>query len=143
MRILVAGGAGYVGSHAVRHLIEHGHEVWVYDNLCQGHASAVPSELLVVGDLEDRSTLTAVLRERRIEAVMHYAAFALVGESVADPSRYYWNNLVGTLSLLEAMRAAGVSQLVFSSTCATYGEPEALPIVEDTPQRPVNPDVKT
>ncbi len=139
MRILVTGGAGYVGSHAVRALLRAGHEVVVYDNLSRGHRQAVPAGLLVEGELEDRSRLTETLRAHRAEAVMHFAAFALVGESVADPGLYYRNNLVAAISLAESMRAAGVSQLVFSSTTATYGEPEQIPISEDTPQRPINP----
>jgi UDP-glucose 4-epimerase len=139
MRILVTGGAGYVGSHAVAWLLRAGHEVCVYDNLELGHAEAVPAARLIRADLHDGLVLARVLREHQIEAVMHFAARALVGESVADPALYYGENIAGTLSLLEAMRAAGVDKIVFSSTCATYGEPEAMPIREDTPQRPVNP----
>jgi UDP-glucose 4-epimerase len=139
MRILVAGGAGYIGSHAVRYLRRAGHEVWVYDNLSRGHREAVPSELLVVGELEDQRKVTEVLRETKIDAVMHFAAFALVGESVADPALYYRNNVVAAISLAEAMRAAGVGKIVFSSTTATYGAPEKQPISEDEPQAPINP----
>jgi UDP-glucose 4-epimerase len=139
MAILVTGGAGYVGSHAVAWLRRAGHEVFVYDNLEQGHAAAVPPGCLIRGDLRDGLTLARALREHRIDAVMHFAARALVGESVADPALYYHANVAGTLSLLDAMRAAGVARIVFSSTCATYGEPERMPIREDTPQRPVNP----
>lgn len=139
MRILVSGGAGYVGSHAVRLLERAGHDVWVYDNLSRGHRGAVPPGRLIEGELADRGRLTAALRERSIDAVMHFAAFALVGESVADPGLYYQNNVVGSLSLLEAMRDAGVRRIVFSSTTATYGAPERVPIVEDEPQRPINP----
>jgi UDP-glucose 4-epimerase len=139
MRVLVTGGAGYVGSHAVACLLRAGHEVLVYDNLELGHKSAVPAELLRVGDLAEQSRLAGLLREERIEAVMHFAALALVGESMADPARYYRNNVLGSLSLLEAMRAAGIGRIVFSSTCATYGEPAKIPISEDAPQRPVNP----
>jgi UDP-glucose 4-epimerase len=138
-RILVTGGAGYVGSHAVRALLEAGHDVWVYDNLCRGHAEAVPTGLLIVGELADEHRLRAVLEEHRIEAVMHFAAFALVGESMSDPARYYRNNVAAGLSLLEAMRAAGVKRIVFSSTTATYGTPQVQPISEDTPQMPINP----
>ena len=139
MRILVTGGAGYVGSHATRLLARAGHDVWVYDSLELGHRGAVPQGTLVVGDLADRARLTNLLREARIEAVMHFAAFSLVGESVTDPAKYLQNNVAGSLSLLESMRAADVCQIVFSSTTATYGEPEHVPITEDEPQRPINP----
>lgn len=139
MNILVTGGAGYIGSHAVRLLSRAGHDVWVYDNLSQGHRSAVPAGRLIEGELADRDRLTAVLSNRRIEAVMHFAAFALVGESMADPAKYYQNNVVASLSLLEAMRASGVTRIVFSSTTATYGEAKRIPITEDEPQQPINP----
>ncbi|HWB09687.1 MAG TPA: UDP-glucose 4-epimerase GalE [Pirellulales bacterium] len=139
MRILVTGGAGYVGSHAARFLELAGHEIWVYDNLSQGHRSAALPGRLIVGDLHDRAKLTALMTELRIEAVMHFAAFALVGESVSDPAKYYANNVVGSLSLLDAMRASKVDKIVFSSTTATYGVPEKVPISEDEPQRPINP----
>ncbi len=139
MKILVTGGAGYVGSHAARYLHERGHEVWIYDDLVQGHRAAALSGRLIEGRLADREKLTGTLRELRIEAVMHFAALALVGESVANPARYYENNVVGSLSLLEAMRAARVDRIVFSSTTATYGAPDRIPIAEDTPQRPINP----
>ena len=139
MRILVTGGAGYVGSHAVRLLVAAGHEVWVYDNLSQGHRGACPAGRLIEGELLDRRLLVEVLRSRRIEAVMHFAAFALVGESVADPAKYYQNNVVASLSLLEAMRAVDVRQIVFSSTTATYGVPDRVPITEDEKQAPINP----
>jgi UDP-glucose 4-epimerase len=139
MRILVAGGAGYIGSHAVRYLKNSGHQVWVYDNLGIGHKAAVAKEELIVGDLADRPKLTAALRDNGIEAVMHFAAFALVGESVVDPAKYYLNNVCATIEVLEAMRAAGVMKLVFSSTTATYGTPEKMPITESTPQAPINP----
>ncbi|MEX0712742.1 MAG: UDP-glucose 4-epimerase GalE [Pirellulales bacterium] len=139
MNILVTGGAGYVGSHAARLLDRAGHQVWIYDNLSVGHRSAVLPGKLIEGHLADRARLEHVLREQAIEAVMHFAAFALVGESVTDPARYYQNNVVSSLSLLEAMRAAGVTSIVFSSTTATYGAPERIPITEDEPQRPINP----
>ncbi|HEX5106506.1 MAG TPA: UDP-glucose 4-epimerase GalE [Pirellulaceae bacterium] len=139
MRILVTGGAGYVGSHCVRRLLQAGHEPLVYDNLSRGHAAAVPAERLVVGDLSEQHKLAGLLRERKIEAVMHFAALALVGESVEQPSLYYANNVVGSFHLLEAMRLAGVTKIVFSSTTATYGAPEQMPIAETTPQQPINP----
>lgn len=139
MNILVTGGAGYVGSHAARLLDRAGHQVWVYDNLCLGHRGAVPSGRLIEGDLADRPRLESALRERHIEAVMHFAAFSLVGESVTQPAKYYGNNVLGSLSLLEAMRAADVKKFVLSSTTATYGEPQHIPISEDEPQRPINP----
>ena len=139
MIILVTGGAGYVGSHAVRRMDQQGHEIWVYDNLSMGHRQAVRAERLIVGELADRAKLETTLREKRVQAVMHFAASAYVGESVENPAKYYQNNLVGTLSLMEAMRAAGVPLIVFSSTCATYGIPEKVPITEEEKQQPINP----
>lgn len=139
MKVLVTGGAGYIGSHAVRLLLTAGHDVWVYDNLSLGHRAAVPEGRLIVGELMDREAIATALRTHRIEAVMHFAAFAAVGESVADPAKYYQNNVVASLNLLEAMRAVDVRRIVFSSTTATYGVPERIPITEDEPQRPINP----
>jgi UDP-glucose 4-epimerase len=139
MNILVVGGAGYIGSHAVRVLMDAGHRVTVFDNLSRGHREAVPSGLLVEGELTDTGFVQEVLERYEIEAVMHFAAFALVNESVNDPSLYYQNNVIAALSLLEAMRLAGVKKFVFSSTTATYGEPETVPICETTPQKPINP----
>ena len=139
MNVLVSGGAGYVGSHAARMLANAGHEGWAYDNLVGGHRGAVAPGRLIEGDLLDKETLVGVLREKEIDAVMHFAAFAYVGESVTDPAKYYHNNIVGTLSLMEAMRAADVRRIVFSSTCATYGEPESVPIRETQSQNPINP----
>jgi UDP-glucose 4-epimerase len=139
MRILVVGGAGYIGSHAVRHLLGSGHEVWAFDNLVFGHERAVPQGRLIVGTLDDSRMLETTLRDLKIEAVMHFAAFAAVPESVAEPAKYYRNNVVGSLNLLDAMRATGVSRIVFSSTCAIYGIPETVPITESTPPRPINP----
>ena len=139
MNILVTGGAGYVGSHAARLLDRAGHEVWIYDNLSLGHRRACLPGRLIEGELIDTDRLTAVLREKQIGAVMHFAAFALVGESVQHPAKYYQNNVVASLSLLEAVRAAGVGKFVLSSTTATYGEPSTIPIPEETPQQPVNP----
>ncbi len=139
MKVLVTGGAGYVGSHAVRLLQASGHETWIYDNLSYGHRAAVPAGKLIVGDLLDKPHVESVLRAHRIEAVMHFAAFTYVGESVQAPAKYYTNNIAGTLSLMEAMLAAQVSRLVFSSTCATYGTPLVVPITEAESQKPINP----
>jgi UDP-glucose 4-epimerase len=139
VNILVTGGAGYVGSHAARLLTREGHRVWVYDNVSRGHAAATQGLPLVRGNLSDRELLAQTMREHKIEAVMHFAAFALVGESVTDPNLYYENNVVGSLRLLQAMRDAEVTKIVFSSTTATYGEPEKSPIAETTPQHPINP----
>lgn len=139
MKILVVGGAGYVGSHTVRLLEAQGHQVWVYDNLSRGHVESVTAEQLIQGNLTDRPLLMKVLMEKEIEAVMHFAAFALVGESVQHPAMYYHNNVVASLELLEAMRTVGVWRFVFSSTTATYGQPETMPIRETTPQNPINP----
>jgi UDP-glucose 4-epimerase len=139
MPILVVGGAGYIGSHAVRSLQQAGHDVWTFDNLSQGHAEAVPGGRLIRGDLADRAALEAALRSHGIDAVMHFAASASVPESVTDPAKYYQNNLVGTLNLLDAMRAVGVMKIVFSSTAAVYGIPRTVPIPEDSPKDPINP----
>ena len=139
MRVLVTGGAGYIGSHAVRLLARAGHDVWVYDNLSFGHRQAVPAGRLIEGQLGDRPGLVAALHDLHIEAVMHFAAFASVAESVVDPAKYYQNNVVASLNLLEAMRACGVGRIVFSSTTATYGVPDRTPITEEQPQRPINP----
>ncbi len=139
MNVMVVGGAGYIGSHAVRLLLDAGHTVCVYDNLSLGHREAVPDGLLVEGELSDREKIVSTLRSERIDAVMHFAAFALVNESVNDPALYYRNNVVAALELLDAMREADVTKIVFSSTTATYGEPDVIPIPETTPQRPINP----
>lgn len=139
MNVLVIGGAGYVGSHSVRLLQRAGHEVWVLDNLCFGHRDAVPEGRLIEGDLLDGPFLRQVMADKRIEAVMHFAAFAYVGESVENPAKYYRNNVVGSVTLLDAMVEAGVKRIVFSSTTATYGEPKKMPITEEFPQQPINP----
>jgi len=140
MRVLVTGGAGYIGSHAVRRLRAAGHEVVVLDNLYLGHRAAVPDEApLHELDIRDTAAVTDVLKQHGIECVMHFAALASVPESVAQPLRYYAWNTAGGVRLLNAMHEAGVRRMVFSSTCATYGEPERMPITEDTPQRPINP----
>jgi UDP-arabinose 4-epimerase len=137
--ILVTGGAGYVGSHACKALAAAGYTPVAYDNLGRGHEALVRWGPLEEGDLADRARLDETFARHRPEAVMHFAAFAYVGESVEDPARYWRNNVGGTLELVEAMRRAGVRRLVFSSTCATYGVPERMPIAEDAPQRPINP----
>jgi len=139
MRVLVVGGAGYIGSHAVRRLLLSGHDVRVLDNLIHGHPEAVPPGLLTVGDLADRPALEALLASEPFDAVMHFAAFTSVPESVADPAIYYRNNVVGSINLLDAIRAAGVPRVVFSSTAATYGVPERSPIAETSPTNPINP----
>jgi UDP-glucose 4-epimerase len=139
MRVLVTGGAGYVGSHAAKLLAESGHEVVVVDNLAEGHRLAVGRLPIVVADLLDRERLVSILEENQIEAVMHFAALAYVGVSVREPAKYYQNNVCGTLSLLDAMRAAKVDRIVFSSTCATYGIPQRVPIDENHPQAPISP----
>ena len=138
MNVVVSGGAGYIGSHVVRRLMEAGHKVRVYDNLSGGHAAAVPAEVLVRGDLADEPRLVEAL-SGGFDCVMHFAAFIAVGESVADPEKYYRNNLVGSLGLLAAMRKAGVGRIVFSSTAAVYGNPVRVPIPEDHPTAPINP----
>lgn len=137
--VLVTGGAGYIGSHACKALAKAGHVPVVYDNLVHGHREAVRWGPLVEGDIADRARLDAVIREYRPEAVMHFAAYAYVGESVADPGKYYRNNVAGSLALFEAMRDHGIGRLVFSSTCATYGLPQYTPMDERHPQRPINP----
>ncbi len=140
--ILVTGGAGYIGSHAVLALQQAGFGVVVLDNLSYGHRELLDEELkveLIVGDTNDRPLLDRLFATHDIAAVMHFAAFINVGESVNDPGKYYRNNVLGTLTLLEAMTAANVKKLVFSSTCATYGIPQAVPIAEDHPQSPINP----
>ncbi len=139
MNILVTGGAGYVGSHASRMLDRAGHDVWIYDSLVYGHRAAALPGKLIEGDLMDRSKLIDVMKEKKIDAVMHFAAFAYVGESVEKPHKYYQNNIVAALSLMEAMRESGVDRFVFSSTTATYGEPDSIPIKEDERQDPINP----
>ncbi|MFG0330534.1 MAG: UDP-glucose 4-epimerase GalE [Phycisphaerales bacterium] len=142
MNVLVTGGAGYIGSHAVKYLQRAGHKVVVIDNLNRGWRPAVSGEaMLVVHDLEDWRHTARVLESNSIDCVMHFAALAYVGESVREPLRYYWANTANALATLRAMNETGVNRLVFSSTCATYGEPseEFIPIPETCPQRPINP----
>ena len=138
-RILVTGGAGYIGSHTCKALAAAGHEPIVYDNLVYGHADTVKWGPFEEGDIHDSSRLDEVFAKHKPDMVMHFAAFAYVGESIFEPGKYYVNNLAGSINLLEAMRRNGCDQMIFSSTCATYGEPEALPISESTPQEPINP----
>lgn len=137
--VLVTGGAGYIGSHTCKALAQAGYLPISYDNLSRGFRDAVRYGPLVVGDIADRATLDAALAEHKPVAILHFAAVAYVGESMADPLLYYRNNTAGALSLIEAALAAGIDKLVFSSTCATYGVPKTLPIDEDTPQIPINP----
>jgi UDP-glucose 4-epimerase len=140
MRILVTGGAGYVGSVTVERLVERGHDVTVLDSLVTGHAeSVIPEASLVVGSFGDEQIVRELLRVHRIEAVLHCAARSLVGESMAKPELYYRENVVGGLALLDAMRGEGVDRLVLSSTAAVYGEPRSTPIAEDDAKDPINP----
>jgi UDP-glucose 4-epimerase len=140
MNILVTGGAGYIGSHAVRKLIEAGHAVVVLDNLSYGHRAALSNAVpFYQVDLKDTDQIENILRTHQIQAVMHFAALISVGESVQKPLLYYQNNTAGAMSLLEAMERVGVKRFVFSSTAATYGEPEETPIYETTKQLPINP----
>ncbi len=139
MHILVTGGAGYIGSHAVRLFLERGHDVWIYDSLVYGHRQAVPADRLVVGDLNETNRIDQMLMEKRIDAVVHFAAFTYVGESVTSPAKYWQNNVVNTLNLFERLRRHGIKRFVFSSTAATFGTPDKMPITEETPQKPINP----
>lgn len=140
MRILVCGGAGYIGSACVEYLLNHGHEVAVFDSLVTGHRSAVDERAeFFLGDLNERERIFSVVANGAYDGVMHFAAFSLVGESMTDPGKYFRNNIGGGLNLLDAAVAAGVDNFVFSSTCATYGEPSRIPIPESERQEPINP----
>lgn len=140
MKVLVTGGAGYIGSVVVEQLIQRGHQAIVYDNLSTGHRGAVaPGAVFIQGDVQDAEGILRALDEQRIEAVIHMAADSLVGESVADPLKYFNHNVGGAISLLGAMLKVGVKKIVFSSTAAVYGAPNAIPITEDTPTHPTNP----
>jgi UDP-glucose 4-epimerase len=140
MNVLVTGGAGYIGSVCVEELLNHGHQVTVFDNLSEGHRSAVDARArFIEGDLADRELIGGAVRASGAQAVIHFAAHALVAESMAQPAKYFRNNVAHGLNLLEACVAAGVKKFVFSSTCATYGLPETVPIHEEVPQRPINP----
>ncbi|GFE71016.1 UDP-glucose 4-epimerase GalE [Chroococcus sp. FPU101] len=140
--ILVTGGAGYIGSHVVQELLKSGYEVLILDNLVCGHRDIVETVLkvpLIVGDIQDRALLREIFTTYPITAVMHFAAYAYVGESIQNPAKYYRNNVNGTLTLLESMVEASVNYFVFSSTCATYGIPQTIPVTEKELQRPINP----
>lgn len=140
MRVFITGGAGYVGSHCVKDLCEHGHEVVVYDNLSMGHRAAVhPKARLIEGELGDTKRLAEAISSAKFDAAMHFAASVDVGLSVREPLAFYRNNVVNSLNLLDAIRDRGIRRLVFSSTCATYGTPAHIPITESTPQSPINP----
>jgi UDP-glucose 4-epimerase len=140
MNVLVVGGAGYIGSHCVRQLIAANHRPVVLDNLVYGHPGAIPTNVQFYPvNLGDEKLVRDILIKEKIEVVMHFAAYAYVGESVKDPLKYYLNNVAATLHLLHAMLEVGVTKFVFSSTCATYGVPASLPITEDLPQAPINP----
>lgn len=140
MKILVTGGAGYIGSICVEQLLDSGHEVAVFDNLTEGHRKAVdPRAKLIIGDLQNREEIAEALQDVRPEAVMHFAANALVGESMQNPSKYFRNNVAAGINLLDAMIAVDCKRFVFSSTCATFGTPDRVPIDETLPQRPINP----
>ncbi|MBV9128722.1 MAG: UDP-glucose 4-epimerase GalE [Verrucomicrobia bacterium] len=140
MKIFVTGGAGYIGSICVEEMLNQGHEIVVFDNLTEGHRLAVdPRAKLIEGELREPASIAGALRAEKPDAVMHFAANALVGESMTNPSKYFLNNVYGGVNLLDGMVAAGVKKLVFSSTCATFGMPEEVPIHEGLPQRPINP----
>lgn len=140
MNVFVTGGAGYIGSICVEELLNAGHQVTVFDNLVEGHRSAVDSRArFVEGDLSNEPQVTQAMRDARAEATMHFAASALVGESMTNPGKYFGNNVGNGVKLLNACIANGVKKFVFSSTCATYGPPERVPMTEDLPQRPINP----
>src|SRR5438045_9142635 len=141
MNVLVAGGAGYIGSHTVKRLVAAGHSPIIYDNLSRGHKTVadILKVPFIAADLNDRATLTKALRDNKIEAVMHFAAYAYVGESVEQPLMYYQNNVATTISVLQSMQEVGVERFVFSSTCAVYGDPDKVPITEDAKKAPVSP----
>ncbi len=139
MAILVCGGAGYIGSHVNKALNKEGYETVVFDNLVYGHREAVKWGTFVKGDLLNLSDIENVFSTYKIDAVLHFAAYAYVGESVKEPEKYYYNNVVATLNLLKTMKKYGCQRIIFSSTCATYGVPEGIPITEDMPQNPINP----
>ncbi|MCX7667069.1 MAG: UDP-glucose 4-epimerase GalE [Gemmataceae bacterium] len=143
MQVLVTGGAGYIGSHTVKALRAKGHDVWIYDNLVYGHKQAVPQDRLLVGNLAEIDRLDHFFVTHSIDAVIHFAAYASVGESVHNPSKYYLNNVHDTLGLLELLRKHHIHRVVFSSSCAVYGIPPKTPITEDMPKNPINPYGRT
>ena len=137
--VLVTGGAGYIGSHTVRRLVRKGYQVAVFDNLSKGHRWAVPEDIpLIVGDIADTAHVAMTIRQFHVTSIIHFAAFSLVGESMIEPRAYYTNNVIGTLHLLDAMRATGVDRIVFSSSAAVYGEPAIIPIDEDSVLAPTS-----
>lgn len=142
MNILVTGGAGYIGSHTVQALLEQGHKVVIYDDLMRGHVDALPEmseqAQFVLGDIADKELVASVIQQEKVDAVVHFAAASLVGESMTHPSLYYNNNVAGTLALLDVLVQTGVKKIVFSSTAAVYGEPKTTPIAEDADLRPTN-----
>ena len=139
MSILVCGGAGYIGSHINKQLYKEGYDTVIFDNLVYGHKEAVKWGEFVKGDLANIEDIENVFNKYKIDAVFHFAAYAYVGESVNEPEKYFYNNVVNSLNLLKVMKKHGCNKIIFSSTCATYGEPEKVPIIEDMPQNPVNP----
>ncbi len=140
MNVFVTGGAGYIGSVCVEELLDAGHNVTVYDNLTEGHRSAVDSRAVFIhARIGDKDNINEAVRDAKPDAIIHFAANALVGESMTDPAKYFRNNVCNGLKLLEAARGANVKKFVFSSTCATYGPPDKIPMTEDLPQRPINP----
>ncbi|HSH95425.1 MAG TPA: UDP-glucose 4-epimerase GalE [Roseimicrobium sp.] len=140
MNVFVTGGAGYIGSVCVEELLNAGHQVTVFDNLTEGHRSAVdPRATFIQADLADRARVIESVKQSKAEAIIHFAANALVGESMTNPAKYFRNNVANGLNLLEAAVESGVKKFVFSSTCATYGPPDRVPMTEDLPQRPINP----
>src|SRR4026208_1541294 len=140
MKVFVTGGAGYIGSVCVEELLNAGHEVTVFDNLSEGHRKAVDNRAVFIqGRLSDEGTVNQAVKDSKCEAILHFAASALVGESMTNPGKYFRNNVAHRLNLLDAAVAAGVRKFVFSSTCATYGPPDKVPMTEDLPQRPINP----
>lgn len=137
--ILICGGAGYIGSHTNKLLSQQGYETVIFDNLVYGHKEAVKWGTFIQGDLKNQEEIEAVFQRYPIDAVLHFAAYACVGESVREPEKYYYNNVVNTLNLLHVMKKYHCDKIIFSSTCATYGEPEKVPITEEMPQKPINP----
>jgi UDP-glucose 4-epimerase len=140
VKVFVTGGAGYIGSVCTEQLLDSGHEVTVYDNLTEGHRSAVDSRArFVLGQPEEKGNILNAVKEAKPEAILHFAAFAQVGESMTNPAKYFRNNVLNGFELLDVARVSGVKKFVFSSTCATYGPPDQVPMTEDLPQRPINP----